>query len=72
MSGLNNNILQKIKELKPNEEKLIDEFYAKELLNSKDDMVNSPPHYNKAGIECIEVLARIDAQLRPSALEANG
>jgi len=47
----------KIKELKPDEDKLMDEFYAKELLNSKDDMVNSPPHYNKAGIECIDAIA---------------
>ena len=23
----------------------------------KDDMVNSPPHYNKAGIECIDAIA---------------
>ena len=26
---------------------------AKEL-----DMVNSPPHYNKAGIECIDAIRR--------------
>lgn len=23
----------------------------------KDDMVNSPPHYNQAGIECIDAIA---------------
>jgi hypothetical protein len=23
----------------------------------KDDMINSPPHYNQAGIECIDAIA---------------
>jgi|TARA_Y100000289_G_C3864852_1_gene120455 hypothetical protein len=47
----------RMKELQPDEEKLMDEFYANKLLNLKDDMVNSPPHYNKAGIECIDAIA---------------
>ena len=46
----------RMKELQPDEEKLMDEFYAKELLKPKTDMVNSPPHYNKAGVECIEAI----------------
>jgi len=25
--------------------------------NQQTDMVNSPPHYNKAGIECIDAIA---------------
>ena len=33
------------------EEKLLEEFYA-----DKADMVNSPPHYNQAGIECIDAI----------------
>ena len=33
------------------EEKLLEEFYA-----DKTDMVNSPPHYNQAGVECIEAI----------------
>ena len=33
------------------EEKLLEEFYA-----DKADMVNSPPHYNQAGVECIEAI----------------
>ena len=24
---------------------------------NKEDMVNSPPHYNKAGVECIDAIA---------------
>tara|TARA_R100000697_G_scaffold62326_1_gene75241 strand:+ start:210 stop:521 length:312 start_codon:yes stop_codon:yes gene_type:complete len=39
-------------ELQPDKEKLMDEFYSK-----KNDMVNHPPHYNKAGIECIDAIA---------------
>jgi len=46
----------KIKELQPDEDKLIEEYYTNELQNTKDDMVNSPPHYNKAGIECIDAI----------------
>ena len=46
----------RMKETQPDEEKLMDEFYAKELLKPKNDMVNSPPHYNKAGIECINAI----------------
>lgn len=42
---------QKIQELSPDEERLIDAFYAE-----KPDMVNSPPHYNEAGIECIDAI----------------
>ena len=33
------------------EEKLLDTFYA-----DRSDMVNSPPHYNQAGIECIDAI----------------
>ena len=33
------------------EEKLLDGHYQKHL-----DMVNSPPHYNQAGIECIDAI----------------
>jgi len=44
----------KMNELQPDEEKLMDEFYTKK--NQKEDMVNSPPHYNKAGIECINAI----------------
>jgi hypothetical protein len=30
-------------------------FYSDEKL-AKEDVVNSPPHYNKGGVECIEAL----------------
>ena len=33
------------------EEKLLDGHYKKQL-----DMVNSPPHYNQAGVECIDAI----------------
>lgn len=33
------------------EEKLLDGYYQK-----NPDMVNSPPHYNQAGIECIDAI----------------
>ena len=46
----------RMKELQPDEEKLMDEFYAKKLLEPKTDMVNSPPHYNAAGTECIDAI----------------
>ena len=42
---------QKMKELQADEEQLLDAFYA-----DKTDMVNHPPHYNKAGIECIDAI----------------
>jgi|TARA_R100001510_G_scaffold36122_1_gene32613 hypothetical protein len=42
--------------LREDEDRLMDEFYTKEL-GKKKDMVNSPPHYNKAGIECIEAIS---------------
>ena len=41
----------KMKAMEEDEEKLMDAFYAK-----KADMVNSPPHYNQAGIECIDAI----------------
>ena len=44
----------KMQELQPDEDKLMDEFYAKK--NKNEDMVNSPPHYNKSGIECINAI----------------
>lgn len=42
--------------LAEDEEKLMDEFYTTKISNTKTDMVNSPPHYNKAGIECIDAI----------------
>jgi len=33
-------------------EKLMDDFYMKNT-----DMVNSPPHYNQTGIECIHAIS---------------
>lgn len=42
----------KMRATEEDEEKLLDEFYADRL-----DMVNSPPHYNQAGIECIDAIA---------------
>ena len=33
------------------EEKLLDGYYKEQM-----DMVNSPPHYNQAGIECIDAI----------------
>lgn len=42
---------KKFEELGADEEKLLDTFYA-----NKTDMVNSPPHYNQAGIECIDAI----------------
>lgn len=41
----------KMKTLQEDEDKLMDEFYSK-----KPDMVNSPPHYNQAGVECIDAI----------------
>jgi len=41
----------KMKMTEKDEEKLLDEFYAE-----RADMVNSPPHYNQAGIECIDAI----------------
>ena len=42
---------KRFEELGADEEKLLDTFYA-----NKADMVNSPPHYNQAGIECIDAI----------------
>mgnify|MGYP001201835731 CR=1 FL=1 len=49
----------RMKELQPDEDRLMDEYYSKEYTKQtkKEDMVNSPPHYNKAGIECIDAIA---------------
>ena len=41
----------KMKALEEDEEKLLDTFYAE-----RSDMVNSPPHYNQAGVECIDAI----------------
>ena len=38
--------------LDEDEEKLMDDFYMKNT-----DMVNSPPHYNQTGIECIHAIS---------------
>ena len=56
--------------LKADEDKLMDEFYTKEL-GKKNDMVNSPPHYNKAGIECIDAIAAATGDGFEYALQAN-
>ena len=38
--------------------KIIEEFEAEEAKAKRlADMVNHPPHYNKAGIECIDAIA---------------
>ncbi len=50
--------------MKADEEKLMDEYYSKQMSLFKDtsgmlnvgDMVNSPPHYNQAGVECIDAI----------------
>ena len=49
--------------LAEDEEKLMDEYYAKQMKDGKTDMVNSPSHYNQSGIECI---AAIQAALGPN------
>ena len=41
----------KMKALEEDEEKLLDGYYKQQM-----DMVNSPPHYNQAGIECIDAI----------------
>mgnify|MGYP001087476775 CR=1 FL=1 len=41
----------KMKATEEDEEKLLNEFYAE-----RTDMVNSPPHYNQEGIECIDAI----------------
>ena len=47
--------MKELQPVTPDEERLMDEFYSKQ--NKKEDMVNSPPHYNKAGIECIDAIS---------------
>ena len=47
--------------------KMIREIEAKQ----KTDMVNSPPHYNKAGIECIDAIAAATGEGFEYALQAN-
>ena len=37
----------------------------------EEDMVNSPPHYNKAGIECIDAIAAATGDGFEYALQAN-
>ena len=41
----------KMKATQEDEEKLLDGYYKEQM-----DMVNSPPHYNQAGIECIDAI----------------
>lgn len=41
----------KMKATQEDEEKLLDSYYKEQM-----DMVNSPPHYNQAGIECIDAI----------------
>lgn len=38
------------------EEKLLDEAYLKQQ-DKEHDNVNHPPHYNQAGIECLDAIA---------------
>ena len=52
----------KMKATEEDEEKLLNEFYAE-----RTDMVNSPPHYNQEGIECIDA---IEAALGPDGFQA--
>ena len=55
---------EKYMKMKADEEKLMDNYYSKqmELFNNTSellnlgDMVNSPPHYNQPGIECIDAI----------------
>ncbi len=51
---------EKYMKMKADEEKLMNDYYSKqmELFDhaSRGDMVNSPPHYNQAGIECIDAI----------------
>ena len=42
---------KKFAELQADEEKLLDTFYV-----DRDDMVNSPSHYNNSGIECLDAI----------------
>lgn len=42
--------------------KIIRECEERESISKQTDMVNNPPHYNHAGIECIEA---IEAALTP-------
>lgn len=41
------------------------------VMAEKEDMVNSPPHYNKAGIECIDAIAAATGDGFEYALQAN-
>ena len=47
--------MKELQPVTPDEARLMDEIYSKQ--NQKEDMVNSPPHYNKAGIECIDAIS---------------
>lgn len=55
---------EKYMKMKADEEKLMDDYYSKQMSLFQDtsgvlnvgDMVNSPPHYNQAGIECIDAI----------------
>ena len=42
------------------EDEVLDTYYNQQINlfdnSSKADMVNSPPHYNQAGIECIDAI----------------
>lgn len=40
-------------------------------LGDVEDMVNNPPHYNKAGIECIDAIAAATGDGFEYALQAN-
>ena len=42
---------KKFAELQADEEKLLDTFYV-----DRNDMVNSPSHYNNSGIECLDAI----------------
>lgn len=34
-----------------------EEYMKKQMKKDTADMVNSPPHYNKSGVECIDAIA---------------
>lgn len=42
-----------------------------ERVSNKLDMVNSPPHYNASGIECIDAIAAATGEGFEYALQAN-
>ena len=37
----------------------------------KEDLVNSPPHYNRAGVECIDAILGATHEMREGYLQGN-